>query len=128
MLEGKVAVLAPDVPGAASDNRSILTAGEELRVARDGQTVVTPKADLDAATAWREGKVIFRTAPLSEAVSRMNRYSRLQLQIDDESLASTHISGVFEAGDTRGFVEALQRYLPVTADYSGDDTVRLKSR
>ncbi len=150
MLEGKVAVLAPNHVGetvtlspAAGERRHesdaprstephnaaeiYLTAGEELHVARDGRAVVTPEADLAATTAWREGKVIFRTEPLSEAVSRMNRYSHLQIEIDDPSLASRHISGVFEAGDSHGFVDALQRYLPITADYTDSDTVRLKA-
>ncbi|MGH8250832.1 MAG: FecR family protein [Steroidobacteraceae bacterium] len=155
MLEGKVAVLSQSLSrvsenlcaetGECRDSRSgrgkalqgsepsgveeiYLTAGEELHGEHNGQTIVTPEADLEAATAWREGKVIFRTEPLGEAVSRMNRYSRLQLEIDDASLVSKHISGVFEAGDTRGFVNALQRYLPVTADYADNNTVRLKAR
>lgn len=102
-----------------------LSAGEELHVARDGHTVVTPKADLEAATAWRQGKVVIRTEPLSEAVERLNRYSKLQIKIDGEELANKHISGVFEAGDTQGFVSAVQRYLPVETDYSDSNTVRL---
>jgi transmembrane sensor len=139
MLEGKVAVLGEDVetsssrdsgvPKVQSDERSLsaieLTAGEEVHIGHDGHTVVTPKADLEAATAWREGKVIFRTELLGEAISRMNRYSELQLKVDDPALAAKHISGVFEAGDTRGFVSALQKYLPISADYSDPHTVHL---
>jgi transmembrane sensor len=102
-----------------------LSAGEQLDVGQDGSSVVTPKADIAAVTAWREGKVIFRTTPLGEAVRRMNRYSHLQLKIDDSALAAQKFSGVFEAGDTRGFVGALQRYLSVKADYSEPGTVRL---
>jgi transmembrane sensor len=102
-----------------------LSAGEELHVARDGHAVVTPKADLEAATAWREGKVIIRTESLSEAVERINRYSKLQIQIVGEQLANKHISGVFETGDTQGFVSAVQRYLPVETDYSDPNIVRL---
>jgi len=136
MLEGKVAVLAPQSTSrhsgveegktdTAVSEGIPLSAGEELHVAHDGRAVVTPKADLQAATAWREGKVIFRTEPLGEAVHRMNRYSHLQLKIDDPALASEVVSGVFEAGDTRGFVAALQRYLSITVDYSDSDSVRL---
>jgi transmembrane sensor len=121
MVEGRVAVLR----GEAS--RTDLTAGEELQVTDDGRTLVTPKADLEAATAWRDGKVIFRTTPLGEAADRMNRYSHLQLRIEDPGLAAQRISGVFEAGDTSGFVSALERYLPVTADSPDPDTIRLKS-
>jgi transmembrane sensor len=153
MLEGKVAVLRPPdravaiaPPATAESNIHVrqaaaataptqqdsgeiyLSAGEELQVARDGEAIVTHKADLEAATAWREGKVIFRAETLGEAVNRMNRYSHLQLEIDDEALAEKKISGVFEAGDTRGFVGALEAYFSVTADYADPDSVRLRSR
>lgn len=156
MMEGRVAVVPKQASGAVSDSTYLasvdssnahgtpvkktsaqpdsqgeaieLSAGEELHVARDGQTVVTPKADLEAATAWREGKVIIRTEPLSEAVKRLNRYSKMQIRISDGVLADKRISGVFEAGDTQGFISAVQRYLPVDADYSDSDTVRLSLR
>jgi transmembrane sensor len=156
MMEGRVAVVpektnaaAPDaVLSTSSDSTNVrvassknapsqadpqggtieLSAGEELHVARDGHTVVTPKADLEAAIAWREGKVIIRTESLGEAVERLNRYSKLQIKISDEELANKHISGVFEAGDTQGFVSAVQRYLPVETDYSESNTVRLSLR
>ena len=103
-----------------------LIAGEELRVDRDGESTVTAKADIEAATAWREGKVIIRRETLGDAVRRLNRYSRRQIQIDDAALAAKLISGVFEVGDTQGFVSAVQRYLPVTVDESASNAIRLK--
>ena len=127
MMEGKVAVVPTVVPaGAASGEGISLVAGEELHVSRDGHNTVTPKADLEAATAWREGKVVMRAESLGEAVERMNRYSRVKIEIDDAALAEKHMSGVFEAGDTQGFVSAIQRYLPVTADYEDAHTVKLR--
>jgi transmembrane sensor len=144
MVEGKVAVLnqqtaagktetASAVSGgqriqtpARQESEIYLAAGEELHATDGGRTVVTPEADIEAATAWREGKVIFHSTPLSEAVSRMNRYSHLQIQIDDRSLGTQYVSGIFEAGDTQAFIDALQRYLPLAADYSSRDNVRLK--
>jgi len=131
MMEGKVAVVstaAPTTTEAGGGESISLIAGEELHVSRDGRSTVTPKADLEAATAWREGKVIIRTESLGEAVERMNRYSRLQIKIDDAALAEKKVSGVFEAGDTPGFVSAIELYLPVVADYSDSHTVRLRMR
>ena len=123
MMEGKVAV----VPNAAPESALIsLIAGEELRVSRDGHSTIIAKADLEAATAWREGKIIIRTEPLGEAVHRMNRYSKLKIKIDDASLAAKNVSGVFAAGDVPGFVRAIQLYLPVTVDYPDSDTVNLR--
>ena len=130
MMEGKVAVVSTALPATtsvspgSSEGISLIT-GEELRVSRDGRSTVTPKADLEAATAWREGKVIIRAEPLGDAARRMNRYSRLQIRIDDTALAAKQISGVFEAGDTQGFLSAIELYLPVEADYSDAHTVKL---
>jgi len=102
-----------------------LSAGEELEVSQDRRVTVTPKADLEAATAWRNGKVIFRAEPLADAMQRMNRYSRVQLEVVDPALAAEPVSGVFEAGDTQGFIAGVQLALPVVATYRDTNTVRL---
>ncbi|MFO1466967.1 MAG: FecR domain-containing protein [Steroidobacteraceae bacterium] len=122
MMEGTVsAVSASGVPIE-------LTAGEELRVSRRGEATVTPHADIKAATAWREGEVILRTETLGVAVERMNRYSKVQVRIGDPALAAQHVSGVFEAGDTRGFLSAVQQLLPIGIHYTSADTVELTAR
>jgi len=105
-----------------------LSSGEALSVSQDGRAILTSKADLEAATAWREGKVIFRTEPLEQAVQRLNRYSRVQIEVVDSTLAREEISGVFEAGDTQGFVRDIQRYLPVVAESDGLERIRLRMR
>jgi transmembrane sensor len=80
----------------------------------------------EAATAWREGKVIFRSEPLGEAVRRLNRYSRTKLEVDGGDLSNMSVSGVFDASDSRAFADVVQSYLPVTADYSKADVIRLR--
>ena len=125
MIEGKVAI-GTSTPASISAPPPIqLAAGEALRVTASGATTLIPKADLEAATAWREGKVIFHSEPLGDAIRRLNRYSNLQLKIDDAALAALHVSGVFEAGDTQAFAQAVEAYLPVRADYSKPNVVRL---
>ena len=71
---------------------------------------------------------MIRSEALSEAVRRINRYSRLQIRIEDPALAAKQISGVFEAADAQGFVSAIERYLPVAADYTDSQTVRLRMK
>jgi transmembrane sensor len=148
MMEGKVAVLtsrgAPELqiqhPGmgsapARADSATglasgtvQLSAGEELRFTRDGKATLTPAADLSAATAWREGKVIFHAEPLAEAVRRLNRYSHVQLRVDGSELSNLSVSGVFDVGDSRAFAAAVQAYLPVVADYSQSDLITLRMK
>jgi transmembrane sensor len=135
MVEGRVAVLsevsAESEAGANSNTPSPpieLTAGEALEVRADGASTVLPKADIEAATAWREGKVIFRDQTLAAAVHRLNRYSRQQVVIDDTALAQMKVSGVFDAGDAQAFAEAIQAYLPVAADFSHASTIHLRMK
>jgi len=141
MMEGRVAVLAqgnpPPAPTTSSDAEPAqwgaagsveLSAGEELRISQDGRTTVTPQADLEAATAWRKGRLIFRTERLSDAVRRVNRYSHQQIVVADEALGARHISGVFDAGDTEGFVSAIERYLPVTVDSTESGRIVLRPK
>lgn len=140
MMEGKVTVL-PGAPTNAALGAAVgaggpgggdgadgisLVAGEQLQVSRDGHATVNPQADLEAATAWRQGKLIIRTESLGEVVHRMNRYSPHQIRINDDALAAKLVSGVFETGDTSGFVNAIQRYLPVAVDQVDSNTVELR--
>jgi transmembrane sensor len=138
MVEGNVAVLSHDPSGSAitpdSGSKSSnmlpieLSAGEGLAVRADGGSTVSPKADIEAATAWRQGKVIFRDQTLAEAVHRLNRYSRQQVVVDDPALAQMKVSGVFDSGDAQAFAEAMQAYLPVAADFSGGSAIHLRMK
>jgi transmembrane sensor len=125
---GKKEGLARGSSSDSSGKLTFLSAGQELRSGPDGNATVIRNADIEAATAWRERKVIFRTEPLGEAIQRLNRYSRVQIEVDDPSLATEEISGVFDIGATQDFVRDIQRYLPVTADASDPDRIRLRWR
>jgi ferric-dicitrate binding protein FerR (iron transport regulator) len=46
----------------------------------------------------------------------------------DPSAANIGISGVFNAGDARAFIEAVTAYFPVKAAQAGGATVRLTAR
>ena len=63
---------------------------------------------------------------LGDAVARLNRLSRVRLEIEPGALAEMNVTGVFDAGDAEAFAEAVQSYLPVTADVSRSGVIRLK--
>lgn len=130
MLEGRVAItgVGPDTIRMAAPKPLEISAGEAVQVSNAGAVTVIPKADLSAATAWRQGKVIFHDEPLGSAIRRINRYSKVQLEVEDERLAEVSVSGVFEVGDTRAFAQAVQAYLPVSADYSDPRTIQLRPK
>lgn len=133
LIEGRVLILphqAPLIP--LIEHRSKLAkpvelhAGEVLVAARDAPTQVVAKADLDQATAWQKGKLMFDREPLGEAVERVSRYSDRKIVVADPAAAAVPISGVFNIGDVNAFLEAVNGFLPVTVT-DGPDGVTLRS-
>ncbi len=136
MVEGKVTVTvgtpartnryAEQGDGAVGASRTTdLVAGETLRISADGEEELLREVDVDAIVAWRQGKIILKDSSLIDAVGRLNRYSHLQMVVSDPALGAMRINGVFESGDTRAFVEAVQSYLPVKVEQEGADLLRL---
>jgi len=104
-----------------------LNAGEGLRVRTDGQAVILPKIDLGRATAWQSGKMFFDNEPLASAAERVNRYSRSQIEVDP-SVAGVGVSGVFNAGDSAAFIEAISTYFAVQVNRTGTSEIRLTAK
>jgi len=117
-------------PQNAADRTAIieLKPGEALRIEADGEQALDAQADLAAATAWRQGKVIFRQEPLRDAVSRLNRYSRVQIEIVDPAIEQWPVSGIFGSGDAEAFAEAISVYFPIQVQRSDPDVIELRKR
>jgi transmembrane sensor len=101
-----------------------LDAGQEM-VARVDSTPVIATANLQAATAWETGHLIFKDITLAEAVERVNRYTERPIAIDP-AVANLRLSGVFNAGDIGSFVSAVTSYLPVQATTNADNEILLQ--
>ncbi len=124
LIEGRVLVLAdaqpklgpiPLAPAAPKQKPIELHPGEALVSTEDAPPQVLAHVDVEQATAWQQGKLMFDKEPLAEAVARMNRYSERKIVIGDVAAGAVPISGAFDAGNVKGFLEAVTTYLPVDA-------------
>ncbi len=101
VLEGRVAVLTAGAPAGRSpvqaqpggDQAVQLSAGEQMDTAA-GSTQPT-RANVSAATAWMQGRVILQSSTLDEVAERFNRYSPRRLVAEDHGQAPFRLSGVF---------------------------------
>lgn len=66
-------------------------------------------ADLAVVTAWRQGLLIFRDAPLQQVVDELNRYRKGRVVLLDESLATRPVYGVFQLAQIGRAVEQIER-------------------
>jgi len=122
-----VAVLEGAVAIARDGNTAELTAGEQI-VAGDGAWT-RGRADPAMAAGWTQGRLVFRSTPLGDAVAEANRYGPDRLIIADPSLAQLKISGEFRIGNTSALVRALQSVYPIRAEHDrGNGEVRLYRR
>lgn len=132
LLDGRVKVGSSDAdvgaaatPAARSASDRVLKPGDALSIDASGRQMLKEHADPALATAWRQGKIIFQQEPLREAVERLNRYSRVRLQIADPSIDQWPVSGIFGAGDAEAFADALASYFPIQAHRS-DGAIELR--
>jgi transmembrane sensor len=109
-------------PGAAAADVFTLDPGQRVTFA-SGQPPKVDRPRLEKVTAWQHGQVSLDNTTLADAVSEMNRYNRMQLVVDDPQVATIRISGVFRAGDTENFVQALVRTYHLQVKDRGSDVV-----
>jgi transmembrane sensor len=117
MLEGKVAVepTRPTVLQKIVAPERELAAGEQLVASADSLGVSVSRTDAQAATSWRQGRVVFVDTPLTEAVAEMNRYSATPIIVGDASLSRYKVNGMFLTNQPLSFVGAVTAYYPVEA-------------
>lgn len=114
-----------DVQGSSGGARKRLAAGEQATLSRAAPVVEA--VDSAGATAWTEGRIVFRDRPLDEAVSEVNRYLDDPIVLDAPDLAKASVNGVIRTGDRAAFVEVVVATFGVTAARQADGRVRLTS-
>lgn len=67
--------------------------GQQISYDPDGRLHAPEMADIDTATAWRQGRIIFEDRPLSSVVEQIDRYVPGRIIIPQSDLANRRISG-----------------------------------
>jgi transmembrane sensor len=127
LMEGKVRVASLASSGTQAQRSlppTVLDPGQRLTVVADDVPVIDRPA-IPVAVAWQRGQVIFDHTPLGQAVSEMNRYSPVKLRLDNAPAARFLVTGIFRAGDTESFVQAVTESYRMTAS-PGEREILLK--
>jgi len=123
LYEGHVSVLAqpPDteaVAGADGEGgqaEAQLSPGQEFVAGLSSGTTTIASADMVRSLSWEGGRLTFIDEPLARAVERVNRYAETPIVIGDAAAGAHLVNGVFDAGDTRGFISGVTAIFPVNA-------------
>ena len=83
--------------------------------------------ELQRRMAWREGYLSFSGEPLSEVIEQVNRYSTVQLEVEDPEVGAVAFGGRFRIGDLDGVLDVLHTNFGIQAQQVNEHTIRLKS-
>jgi transmembrane sensor len=98
----------PGLVDPSGSGAIFLSAGEQVTVT-PAQTLPAPaRADIAAATAWMQRRLIFDGSKLSDVVQEFNRYNKRQLVIEDAQLSDFHVSGVYSSTDPSSLIRFLR--------------------
>jgi len=133
LYEGHVAVLAHP-PGKAAtplrvgqtDAEAQLRPGQELVASLSSGAASIVSADTVRSLSWEGGRLTFIDEPLARAVERVNRYADTPIVVGDATAGGYLVNGVFDAGDTRGFISGVTAIFPVSVRAEGNQ-IRLVS-
>ncbi|HBR99153.1 MAG TPA: hypothetical protein DD979_17505 [Gammaproteobacteria bacterium] len=133
VAEGEVRVAYPLVLTSGVKDLRIerrLSAGKQvLASTQEGLQPVEP-ANVTAIGAWRDDKLLYDGAPLTELIEDANRYTDARVVIDGDraTVAALRVRGSFNARDIDGMLSALAEIYPLDVDRSTAGVVRISPR
>lgn len=94
MLEHRVAVHLLSSPDRGRADQ-VVEQGQAVRYDQADGVRPWPQQDLQRATDWARGVLVFERQPLADVVARLNHYRSGQWLVLNEQLARREVSGVF---------------------------------
>jgi len=108
VLEGEVSV-----DNAASLKGQALHPGMQLTYRADGRFSLAEAVDTASATAWREGRLVFKSRELVDVLEQLGRYHQVDLALADAQLRHLKVSGSFPTGDLDLVLNTIAASLPI---------------
>jgi len=119
LAKGKVAVFYND------DQLRKLSPGEKILFDNETKQFNVAKVSLTEKLAWKDGKIIFRNAPLNEVFERLSKRYNVEIILHDEhSQADRYLSRVTFSDET---IQQIFSYLEIAAPIKWKITTPVKN-
>lgn len=127
LLQGRVLVGRRDAAEkGALDGALALSPGERAAFRPGQPEIEKAAADVEATTAWRRRRLVFRDAPLSDVVAAAARYSDAPL-VADPSLARVRVTAVLPLDGQGSMADRMAALLPVRTQKTADGRVLVRA-
>ena len=112
-----VMVLQHRVAVESGGSSVIVEEGQQSAFAKGAAAQPPEPVNIEHATAWRRGKLIFRNRPLGEVVEELGRWHHGYVYIVNSELRARPVTGVFQADDPLAALDEIETSLGVHAAY-----------
>ncbi|HYW32985.1 MAG TPA: FecR domain-containing protein [Gemmatimonas sp.] len=119
--EGSVQVRVRDT----GDDHTV-SAGQAVRIARDGSVSAMSPAIGDAAFAWTRDSLVINDMPLREVVPQLVRWYDLKLAIGDPSINDQRVTARLGLESSGAALEAVRKAAGLVIEFGADKEVVLK--
>jgi transmembrane sensor len=118
--EGAVKVFDP-APSGSAVPEVMVKAGEVAVIDASGAHVNRIDATkIEASQAWQHGLLIYQGETLDTVITDISRYTNVRFEIEDDSIRSKRVGGLFRTGDVDGLLLALRESFGIDPRREGD--------
>lgn len=120
--KGVLPILTPRAPDR------VLTAGFKSELA-PGASRFTPEEQAQVtAGEWRNGRLYYNEAPLSDIIADAQRFSSIPIRIEDPAVARMKVTTSFRATQFKPFLDNLQLTMPIQHRRAANGTLLIEAR
>jgi transmembrane sensor len=128
LLEGHVAIGRHDVRERdALKTATRLSPGEKARYETAMTGIRLDRADVELETAWRNRRLVFRDAPMSQVIAAVGRYSSRPLVIADPRLETLRVTAVLPLDGDGDLIARMDRLFPIRAELAPEGEVLIRA-
>lgn len=128
LLQGRIVVGTRDAAEEGALRGTLALAPGERAVFRPGQSgIAKAVANVEMATAWRQRRLVFQDASLSEVVVAAARYSEAPLVVADPDLARIKVTAVLPLEGDGTLVDRMAALLPIRTQRTADGRVLVRA-
>lgn len=124
LVEGHIAVADQSSRSRSATDIAMRQPGQMLSIEADGRKTLD-MIDIGRSISWTNGELIFRNDPVGTAVTQINRYSSIRVEVDAPDIAMLPVSGIFRTDRAEDFVDAMVALYPLRVEQVSSGVVRL---
>lgn len=92
----------------------------------EGLSKIT-KADINSATAWQDGMLVYEDALLGDVLANIKRYLDTNIAVSDPKLAQMKVTGAIRIDDKDGIIPMLEAAFSLKAVKQADVTILVRA-